>query len=568
LNLAFELVFCDLHSSVPFISTYFSPKAIVCYWNDADYEVPAGRDPEFLKNLHVFQQLDELKNILSPHHIPDARGDQSFFWQMYGKVDGNEVGRFASLCKWPLKSSTEQTKPVGLNNLLRTLISRITMKWIDILKQAEHRDQTNPAHDEEFAGDTKMAMGLPKDVPLLPWNESQVMQRPPLERILKNSSPSTSSTANLDQIKIMSANLWLGSEGCYKSGYFAGSSIVNRTQSFPQEQDRMKLLEITARSILNQGVHVVGCQECASLPRDTLNHDDEIDRGELGGRSSVLPLLAQILNKLSGKSTWQSYDQGIVTPGKSSRDPWGILTCLEIIQKTPFGIRVKFPSVDSTLWVFNTHLPYHPYQPFQVEHPPIPYEGDPVLTTEKEAILSSQQTRGNQVNLLLQDIQTHVQSTDPIVIMGDFNEPSHLDWTNEGVIAGYHPIPVRWHCTHALHQQGYRDAYRTYYPNPLVHPGFTWCTYDEELAGPAGHLPGWRKDTKGKGNSASCPRDRADRIDFLYFKGMQLNQVGLMGPKQSGGFQRDLVEDGLIQFPMADSEWVSDHRAIVASFHV
>ncbi|ORZ36793.1 hypothetical protein BCR44DRAFT_1059890 [Catenaria anguillulae PL171] len=107
---AFDLVFCDLHSSVPFIASYFSPKAILCFWNDADYEVPAGRDPVFLSTLHVFQHLNELQSILPTDPaapLPEARGDIQFFWSQYGKVDGNEVGRFATLAQWPTKASSD-----------------------------------------------------------------------------------------------------------------------------------------------------------------------------------------------------------------------------------------------------------------------------------------------------------------------------------------------------------------------------------------------------------------------------------------------------------------------------
>jgi hypothetical protein len=37
---AFDTILCDLHSSVGFMASYFAPRIIIAYHNDAHYEVP------------------------------------------------------------------------------------------------------------------------------------------------------------------------------------------------------------------------------------------------------------------------------------------------------------------------------------------------------------------------------------------------------------------------------------------------------------------------------------------------------------------------------------------------
>ncbi len=36
---AFDVLLCDLHSTVPFMASYFAPKVILAFHNDADYQV-------------------------------------------------------------------------------------------------------------------------------------------------------------------------------------------------------------------------------------------------------------------------------------------------------------------------------------------------------------------------------------------------------------------------------------------------------------------------------------------------------------------------------------------------
>jgi len=94
----FDLVLCDLHSSVPFIASYFCPKVILAYENDTGYE-GVQREDKYLSLLNRFQSADELQKLLET--LPEPKGDASFFFSKYGKVDGREHYRIAGLRKWP-----------------------------------------------------------------------------------------------------------------------------------------------------------------------------------------------------------------------------------------------------------------------------------------------------------------------------------------------------------------------------------------------------------------------------------------------------------------------------------
>ena len=62
----------------------------------------------------------------------------------------------------------------------------------------------------------------------------------------------------------------------------------------------------------------------------------------------------------------------------------------------------------------------------------------------------------------------------PVVILGDFNSPSHRDWTSDTAGLRDHVIPVKWPVTQAVEDAGYVDAYRSLYPDPVADPGLTW----------------------------------------------------------------------------------------------
>jgi len=178
--------------------------------------------------------------------------------------------------------------------------------------------------------------------------------------------------------------------------------------------------------------------------------------------------------------------------------------------------------------VFNIHLDDSPYQPYQLLG--IPYGDAPFLKTAEEAVAAAQKTREAGLKLLFADMD-EAGDADASFVFGDFNEPSHSDWTEAAVKAGNQPLVVEWPTVKAMEARGYVDTYRRIFPDPAAKPAFTWTPTTEPTA----------KD------------DHHDRIDFALAKGAKLEVVaaGIVGEKSP---EADLVV----------TPWPSDHRATYA----
>ena len=62
-----------------------------------------------------------------------------------------------------------------------------------------------------------------------------------------------------------------------------------------------------------------------------------------------------------------------------------------------------------------------------------------------------------------------------MILGGDFNEPSHLDWIRETKdLYDHHGLIVPWTVPLMLDNAGFADAYRVRYPDVLNYPGFTF----------------------------------------------------------------------------------------------
>jgi len=218
--------------------------------------------------------------------------------------------------------------------------------------------------------------------------------------------------------------------------------------------------------------------------------------------------------------------------GKGSK----ILTRYEILESLNSGVKIKLDS-GKEAYVFNLHLPSHPYQPYQLlEIRPKWHKHTNDITfikTEAEAIEWAKKARGRELTKLLRLIRSISDKQAPVFVVGDFNEPSHQDWTERAAKAARHPIKVEYPNSLAMIKAGFTDAYRAIYHDEMKHPGYTWSSF-------------YKFDD---------PTTHHDRIDFVYFKGkgIKLNEVKIVGENQKDA---DIV---ITPYP-------SDHRAVVANF--
>lgn len=181
-----------------------------------------------------------------------------------------------------------------------------------------------------------------------------------------------------------------------------------------------------------------------------------------------------------------------------------------------------------TVWAFNIHLDDSPYQPYQLLK--IEYGDAPFIATEAEAIRFAEETRGPALALLAADMKA-AEGAAAAFVFGDFNEPSHRDWTAEAAAKGTHPIAVAWPTTRAVEAMGFTDAFRAVYPDPVARPAFTWT--------PTG--------------DPADPEDHHDRIDFVFARapGLVVEAAGIVGEKAP--------EAEVVVTP-----WPADHRAVFA----
>lgn len=218
--------------------------------------------------------------------------------------------------------------------------------------------------------------------------------------------------------------------------------------------------------------------------------------------------------------------------GKGSQ----ILTRYEILESLNSGVKIKLDS-GKEAYVFNLHLPSHPYQPYQLLgiRPKWHKHTNDItfIKTEAEAIEWAKKARGRELTKLLRLIRSIPDKQAPVFVVGDFNEPSHLDWTERAAKATRHPIKVEYPNSLAMIKAGFTDAYRAIYHDEMKHPGYTWSSF-------------YKFDD---------PTTHHDRIDFVYFKGkgIKLTEVKIVGENQKDA---DIVI----------SPYPSDHRAVVANF--
>jgi endonuclease/exonuclease/phosphatase family metal-dependent hydrolase len=277
--------------------------------------------------------------------------------------------------------------------------------------------------------------------------------------------------------------------------------------------NEQKPVDETVAVIKAVGADIIGIQE-TRLEGDPCTAETCPPRGE------------SVASKLAAALGYHFYDQ---TASNDALWANAILSRYPIVGKAArndTGITVDVTG--RKVHIFNVHLddsPYQPYQLLNIEYGPFPY-----LKTADEAIKAANDTRGPALKLLFDDM-AELGEADASFVFGDFNEPSHRDWTAAAVQAGLQPLEVAYPTVKAIEDKGFIDTFRVAFPDPAAKPGFTWTPTSEPAA----------KD------------DHHDRIDFALAKANTLKIVsaGIVGEKSP---EADIVV----------TPWPSDHRATYA----
>ena len=185
---------------------------------------------------------------------------------------------------------------------------------------------------------------------------------------------------------------------------------------------------------------------------------------------------------------------------------------------------------------YSIWLDYRAYTPYALRDNPA-LTDDELLAHETE-----KSSRYKQIKALLAYIkeQGHLNLDVPLLVGGDFNCPSHLDWTEEAEQSRPFvrdlPLPV----SKAVVKTGLIDAYREVHPDPIKEPGITWS-------------PLYRINKQGK-------PETADRIDRLYIKQPADPTEPLLVPDKAMVLPEELEDNDI---PQAQRLFPSDHSAVV-----
>ncbi|SMC57839.1 endonuclease/exonuclease/phosphatase family protein [Pedobacter nyackensis] len=178
-------------------------------------------------------------------------------------------------------------------------------------------------------------------------------------------------------------------------------------------------------------------------------------------------------------------------------------------------------SPDKKLVYFNTWLNYLP----DVD------AGIRVANKSAEELIKDEAaTRHGEIKEILKRIDPYLKNSDnmPVIIGGDFNMGSHLDWTEATKAIHFNRV-VEWPESKEMLNAGFSDSFRQLHINPLLDPGLTWGM----RAATTTDLYGVR-----------------DRIDFIYYKGKDLNPI-----------ESKVIDYHRVMFP-------SDHAAVMTIFQL
>ena len=151
----------------------------------------------------------------------------------------------------------------------------------------------------------------------------------------------------------------------------------------------------------------------------------------------------------------------------------------------------------------------------------------------------------------IEPLEEAIEEKRTVFLVGDFNEPSHLDWTDHYAKNGSdrwvdNPtviplrLPVQWPGSVLLENIGMVDSFRQVHTDEVKKPGNTWT-------------PPYPKQTLGRRPYRDQVLDRIDRV-YHHDNNVKVLSAEVVGEK---GDASDIVIQG---------RWPSDHRAVVIEY--
>ena len=188
--------------------------------------------------------------------------------------------------------------------------------------------------------------------------------------------------------------------------------------------------------------------------------------------------------------------------------------------------------VDGTpVRLFDTWLHYLP----DMRLAPTDKSEEDILAWEREG------TREKEIHKILTVLRPMLAQADsiPVIMGGDFNVHSHLDWTEATRdLYNHGGAVVNWPVSTAMQEAGFKDSFREMNPDPVTHLGVTWLTDADSLE----------------------TERRMDRIDFIYYQGKTIQVI------ESECYDNSLGK--IFSFKGEDFFYPSDHGFVLSKFEL
>ncbi len=212
--------------------------------------------------------------------------------------------------------------------------------------------------------------------------------------------------------------------------------------------------------------------------------------------------------------------------------------------------------------IYTAHLDFKMYASFL----PRGYDGisfkqieAPVTDIKRIKEQNLESMRDDAISLFIADAQNEVDGGSIVIIGGDFNEPSHLDWTAETKnLYDHNGVVYNWDVSMMLQNTGFIDSYRKLHQSVATHPGFTYPSDNVDIDKPSRLT--WAKTV-----------DERERVDFIYYypnSRLTLLNSDVYGPSGSIVKSQRVEESSEDTFILPLGVWPSDHKGVISTFRL